>query len=319
MTLTRETDFINQAMANPGQWWDPQSLAGLSGLKAPESLLGNRSVMLRADISTIWCKWFIESLCDPDNYVSNIKGFAYIYHDVLPRIRFLFPRKSEDDIKEFAKTVSRLIQKEVYRRREIRRTSITREIREYLVDMCFGEVRCWICGRKFTDEQIMRFIEGHQHAQKLPYYVDIFKPIGLVARDMKIEVDHVVPVKHGGGVGDNLRLSCGWCNSHKSGFNFLYEVGETYNICIIDKKKTIKLPNYFWTIRTLATRPRCEFLGGCDRTTSNDELTVYCLHEKGVVNPANIAVTCMEHDPIRKIRHMSRKKFLDSIQINSRH
>jgi hypothetical protein len=114
----------------------------------------------------------------------------------------------------------------------------------------------------------------------------------------------VLPVAAGGTGGANLRLACGWCNGHKSDNLSLYD--QAFNPIIVRHPVlgVVTVPRPFWVVRLLAYRRRCEWsgAGGCTRTTSNAELFIAARREGGAMNPANLTVTCEEHDPFKAIR-----------------
>ncbi|WP_228379231.1 hypothetical protein [Demequina rhizosphaerae] len=77
----------------------------------------------------------------------------------------------------------------------------------------------------------------------------------------------------------------------------LYDVGLASRSRRHPRRGVVSVPQPFWVVRTLALRPRCEFLEGCEKTAISSELTVALRHEKGDANPSNLTVTCIEHHP----------------------
>jgi hypothetical protein len=168
-----------------------------------------------------------------------------------------------------------------------------------LIDEVHPEVRCWICGYSFSTGVVDRFLsdEFQAHGTKLKF-VDVFKPIGRVNNDTRIEIDHVLPFSAGGAEGDNLRLACGWCNRNKAAAFSIYEQAITPSAVNLSSKRRINIPRPIWVLRLLATRRRCEAQGGCECRTSTHELTVALHNPAGDPNPMNLMVICRDHDPM---------------------
>ncbi|WP_457897883.1 HNH endonuclease [Rhizobium sp. LEGMi166a] len=118
---------------------------------------------------------------------------------------------------------------------------------------------------------------------------------------MSIEIEHVVPVAHGGHGLDNLRLACGWCNKYKSSKISLYEASQVPSQVSgfkMGPHEIHELPHPFWTIRVLALRRRCQHPEGCVKTADDAEMFVSLVDWGGSPNPINLAIFCEHHDPM---------------------
>lgn len=311
MSLGEVRTFINYATGALSQSWNFAALQPLSGIHPSGAVLGSRETLLRADVHTLWFRWFLESIVDPEKFVANYPGYPFLVAEVFPKVAGMFPSVPLDERHELASAVTRVIGAEIERRRNLRRQSISRDTRMLIWDRAGPNQRCWICGYLFDDLAKSEFL-GLPRAnliRQLAMFVDIAKPRGLNARDYKIEVDHVDPVSAGGQNGDNLRLSCGWCNAHKSNSLSLYDVAGERRFLKHPKDGRIAVPQPFWVIRLLGLRQRCESPAGCDRTTTNSELTIASRNPAGAMNPVNMTIVCDLHDTMKADRLVSRGLF----------
>ena len=182
-------------------------------------------------------------------------------------------------------------------REKPRRVALSRAQRHQLLELAGTTPRCWLCGAEFSVVAVENFRFRRRKELNLPLYVDVLKPRGLLPRDLKIEADHVIPFSKGGGEGDNLRLACGWCNNHKSSYTSIYDVEGQPKALRAKLNEVTALPQPLWIVRLLATVRRCEHPEGCDQSVDNARMTIAPMTEGGVMNPANLRVTCYEHDP----------------------
>jgi len=120
---------------------------------------------------------------------------------------------------------------------------------------------------------------------------------GLQQRDFRIEIDHVLALASGGD-DESLRLACGWCNRHKSNYGAIYDVNGAPRRPRTPTLSHYSLPRPFWTVRVLALVQHCEHGLGCSNTVDNSELTIAPVSSGGAMNPSNLQVTCLEHDPL---------------------
>lgn len=288
--------------------WDVQCLSSIANQRVPDFIMSGRGSLLRGDIHILWTQWFIESICDPETFANSDQGYAHIVKAVQQRLSLIFTGVSESERNALVKYIARLLDKEVQRRKTRRRISPTLDTRRFLWDISGSEPRCWICGYRFTQWAENKFLRCNSSTEPpLPQFIDYMTLHGLTKRDISIEIDHAVPFSKGGNEEDNLRLACGWCNSHKGEHMSLYAVTAKLRTLKHPKlgKKTI--PHPFWVVRLLSIRRRCEHEGGCDKTVDNADLMVVPRHPEGAMNPTNLRVTCAEHDPLGSSRLVSRK------------
>lgn len=300
--------FLNNTANKLENCWDINILSNISSQRVPDFIMNERGVLLRADIHILWTQWFLESICDPDILTDSEISYAHIVKTVQNSIPLIFPKFSNPERKEITKYIARLVDKEVQRRKSIRRTAISLETKKFLWEIYNPEPRCWICGYKFTKWAENIFLGyGNYTEQPRPSFIDYITLHGLNKRDIVIEVDHAVPISKGGAEEDNLRLSCGWCNSHKSNYISLYDVPVKPRRVEHPKLGKHSVPHPFWIIRLLAVRKRCEYEGGCNNNVDNSQLTVIPKYSKGMMNPTNLRVVCSEHDSLGSHRLVSRK------------
>ncbi|AFZ36046.1 HNH endonuclease [Stanieria cyanosphaera PCC 7437] len=288
--------------------WDVKILSHIANQRVPDLVMSGRGTLLRADIHLLWTQWFLESICDPNKFINSSQGYAHIFKVVQQRIPFICNQISESELQKLTIDISRLIAKEVERRKTRKRIRLDIDKKKLLWDIQGLEPRCWICGYKFTNWAENKFL-GYSNCKEvpLPRFVDYMTLHGLKQRDVSVEIDHAVPFSKGGTDElDNLRLSCGWCNCHKSDRLSIYDV--TVQPQIIEHPKFGKqsIPHPFWVVRLLSIRRRCEYEGNCDKTVNNSQLTLIYKHPEGAMNPANLKVICQEHDPLGSSRLISR-------------
>ncbi|MHC0065267.1 HNH endonuclease [Nostoc sp. UIC 10890] len=307
MEFAEISSFLDTTADKLEASWDITSLSNIANQRVPDFIMSGRGTLLRADIHILWTQWFIESICNPDIFANSSQGYAYIVKTVQKRVPLIFPGISEDERNKITKYIARLVDKEVQRRRERKRISLSLENRKMLWDIYGTEQRCWICGYTFTTWAENKFL-GYINYQEapLPQFVDYMTLHGLTERDISVEVDHAVPFSKGGNEEDNLRIACGWCNSHKSDRTSLYDVALKPRILNHTKLGKQSIPHPFWIVRLLSVRRCCEYEGGCEQTVDNSQLTVFPRHPEGAMNPTNLRVICSEHDPLGSNRFMSR-------------
>jgi hypothetical protein len=261
----------------------------------------------RADYESQLAFWFAESVVDPRRFVGSKSTLPYaeIFEAVLeatkldPAWNDLEPTCAIVLARRLARTLAELVRRMRYAGR---RVTMTRSTREELLVLAGTEPRCWICGFRFTPSAVAKFLGSTGKDASVSRFVDVLKPRGLSASDSRIEVDHMIPASLGGGESGNLRLSCGWCNRHKSNNVLLSDVGSAAVAAGPNALGLTTLPQPFWTLRLLISVGRCEHGEGCSRTTRDSEMTVAPKHLYGATNPTNLMVTCSEHDPIARYR-----------------
>jgi 5-methylcytosine-specific restriction endonuclease McrA len=299
--------FLEATSARFETSWQVANLNRIAERRVPDFITGRQDTVLRADINTLWTQWFLESICDPEKFVEVYPGYAYIVHAVKIEVPLLFTNIEVSKHGELIKLISRLVDKEIQRRQTRNRIAFDSSIKDALWDVYGPEPRCWICGYKFSQWAINKFL-GRRTYEEIPQpqFIDYIKPRGLNRRDFQIEIDHVFPFVGGGGDDpNNLRIACGWCNSHKSDHLSIYDVAAKPSVIQHPRLGRMSIPHPFWSIRLLSLHRRCEYEGGCDKTVENAELTVTSRHKEGSMNPVNLRVTCLDHDHFGSDRYIS--------------
>ncbi|WP_088348097.1 MULTISPECIES: HNH endonuclease signature motif containing protein [Rhodomicrobium] len=311
MLLTRLSHYIDGTPHDSSSLWRMTDLVDMSSRPPPDAMLPRNEPMLRADAYAIWFRWFMEGLCNPLRYVEDeTKTIIDVLADVLARVDALYSSEPQDERIAFAQKISQRIMLEVERHRQLKRVGASRAIKRDLVDAAGSEPRCWICGFKFSGQAVDRFLKKRKGIElDLPKFVDVLKPRGILSRDIRIEVDHIVPVAGGGGGKDNLALACGWCNKSKGARTSIYDADgrPPRSVYALGSVVWHELPHPFWTVRILATRARCEHAGGCSATVKNAELFIAPGDARGAPNPSNLHIYCAEHDPYAAHRFFGRE------------
>ncbi|MFN6484118.1 MULTISPECIES: HNH endonuclease [unclassified Nostoc] len=307
MEFAEIQSFLETTADKLEAYWDEKSLSYISNQKVPDFIMSGRGLLLRSDIHILWTQWFLESICDPEIFANSTQGYAYLLKTVKERIPFIFPEISARERNKLTINIARLLEKEVQRRKIKKRTVVSRDDRKLLWDIYGAEQRCWICGYKFTKWAENKFLGyTNNNEAPLPMFVDYMTLHGLIERDICVELDHAVPFSKGGCEEDNLRLACGWCNSHKGDRISLYDVALKPRTLEYPNSRKQSIPHPFWIVRLLSVRRSCEYEGGCNQTVENAQLTVFPRHPEGAMNPTNLRVICPEHDPLGSNRFVSR-------------
>lgn len=312
MYWTSEARFLSQTVTRGLDGWDNGELRALGGLDVPDAALGSHRFLLRADIAERWGRWFAQSLADPVRYAAPGTTKVRVRADVSRSVRSWLGVYSGKELDEVIRVATDAVWELVTRVRATGRSrrALGKEDRLLLLGLAGSPPRCWICGGTFADAAIENYLDRVDAKMALPGLVDILKPRGLVRRDLLIEVDHVVPHSKGGGEVENLRLACGWCNRHKSSHESIYDIPAEYDMRRRGGEGTrqfkgVSVPRPFWTVRLLGVIGMCEHREGCTRTADECELTVCPVSTSGAMNPANLRVTCWEHDPYGEQRLQS--------------
>jgi 5-methylcytosine-specific restriction endonuclease McrA len=295
--------FLDSLQLTRGAW-DAKVVDRIASMAVPDGILGHRKSLLRCDIYRQWARWFIEGLADSAAFdpasVDYITVFVAVRAAVDQRFKDTLTPPSRHELASIAaRTLYASIDE---RREEQRRARLGRGERVLLLELAGAPPRCGICGTAFSDQSIDAFVELQCPPDGKKALIDVLRPSGLSGRDLRIEVDHLIPFSVGGGETDNLRLTCGWCNAAKSANESLYDVNGTVRRVQRNALGITSLPRPFWVVRVLGTVGRCESETMCHATARNSELTVVPALASGALNPTNLRVTCLEHDPLRHLR-----------------
>ena len=299
MAATPEARFVQDALGGASSWWLGSTLRRVAGIEVPGAVLDGNRDLLVADIRLLWAHWFVESLGDPKRYLTGGANRPRIFADVLKAVRDRFASRGSDEQEEIASSVADIVLGMARGLEQTRggRRRWPRPLKQELLDRAKDPPRCWLCGGVFPQAAVDRFESGRRDIEVKPLpYVDILKPRGVRNWELAIQVDHVYAFAQGGGEGDNLALACGWCNRWKSWYRWLYDADSSHVMPgQAGPLKGMDLPKPFWTVRLMGAVRQCEH-DGCDRSADNSEVTVAPIG-KGALNPLNLRVTCLDHDP----------------------
>jgi hypothetical protein len=238
-----------------------------------------------------------------DAYASTRAKYPFIYEEVSQRVSATLSELDKHDARALSAKVARLAHNEAQRRADIAdRVPLALSTRTQLLDLADGAPFCWICGWRFGRSSVAIFLGATDENIELPLLIDIYKPIGLRARHLRVEVDHVVA--HSAGGGDklqNLRLCCGWCNTHKSNRSSIYDVSGQCRPAGSGSGHR-NLPQPFWVVRLLALEAERGIVSPKD-----GELTIAPRNHRGALNPANLMVVTQADDPLGPDRFQRRE------------
>jgi 5-methylcytosine-specific restriction endonuclease McrA len=302
--------FLEAAFASGGTHWESSDVESLAANVVPDAVFRLRKPVLVADVTVTWAQWFIQSFIDAAAPNAAYTSYAHIVKDVLPAVQRLMPQAPTDETNALAFRIARIALEQIEIKADRRRENLSAENREDILDLAGKQPRCWICGYRFSDWAVRRFLTKDEHASvTLPLFIDYVTGHGMRERDLSIEIDHVVPVAAGGRNDDNLRIACGWCNSRKKDYVSIYDVGSVPKVFHHPHLGVTSVPQPFWVVRLLALRKRCESSTGCNRTTANSRLFIGPLNATGAMNPVNLTVRCADHDELRNHRLVPRSLF----------
>ncbi|MFU1545096.1 HNH endonuclease [Aeromonas veronii] len=146
---------------------------------------------------------------------------------------------------------------------------------------------CHICGRRFSIEEIMCFLDGNpQSARHSQIFEDRLKPIYSYKHGWSIALDHINPIS-GSGIDDedNLALACHYCNSMKKDYISIFDMSN---------RSLYASSNISWKIHaTRLISTSCCIT--CGRGNSETELTVSRFSKYALNTLENFYVTCYEH------------------------
>jgi hypothetical protein len=292
---------VSRSQENP---WELSALSDVASRNLPDALFGEHATLLRGDMGIIWARWFLEGICDPQYYVDiyHKTGYPKIFGLVLRRVRELFPNMPQQECIAVSRQAARMIDLEVSRRITKKRVQPSKADKLSLWTSAMPSPRCYVCGSRFSKAAEDFYLGRSTAAPATPKYIDYIKLRGTNERHMRVEIDHVVPVAQGGLGGGNFRLACGWCNLFKSSKSSIYDDDCVPLLVHHPQLGKVSIPRPFWIVRTLLLRGRCEWPGGCSKTTVNSELTIVSRRMNAAMNPTNLKVTCLDHDDQRSRR-----------------
>jgi hypothetical protein len=298
MDYSEVDHFLERAFLDNFSQWDQGALTKISTILEPDVVLGARKTALRADIKSLWARWFVEGLYDPHKPKGH--NFTEIYSKVKRSINDFNAINTENNI-SIAKELTRVIYAEISQKQDANRIQFSQKQKETLLVLAGKEARCSICGYNFSSYAIDSFLNKDLYNELgRPLFIDYMTGHGAKKKDLLIEIDHIVPISHGGANDlDNLQLLCGWCNRHKSNYNNFYESNFSPKSIRHPKLGKLSIPRPLWIIRALATKQKCEH-PGCSATNKDSRLYVMPKHVHGAPNPISIKIVCSEHDSLEE-------------------
>lgn len=312
MSIETVTAFIENTPYDMASAWNYDEVLALAGRGLPtESFLRDQEPLLKGDQHRLWMRWFLEGLVSPHRIATDPTiDRLDVLESAFKRVTSLYAGIDLDRRQKLAEAVTNHIFATVSLLRAAAKRDYADLATRHALVAAASPPRCYICGYAFSREALEAFLKVRGRAPiSLPPLLDVFRPRGLVERDVKIEIEHVVPVAAGGTGKANLRLACGWCNKYKSDRVSIYEapfMPPRTTSFHIGSHRLNELPSPFWVIRMLALRGKCQHVDGCNRTVANAELFVSLTDWTGSPNPTNLVVHCHEHDPICIDRMQSR-------------
>lgn len=310
MSIDSVVDFLNRASHDGKGGVSGSEMSSLGSSQVPQVFLGLEEGWLRGDQHRVWMRWFLDRMVSPYQFRSS-NGVSR--NDVLTvvagRVRQMFPGAPGVTLRDLSNVATDHIFAEVVRlenaRKRDRATPATR------LSLIAQSKRCYICGYEFPQEAIDRFSGKRGVAPPgLPGNVDIYMPRGLLEQDLRIDIEHVIPVAAGGHGQANLKLACGWCNRWKSAHGSIYDVSTKTLLAKtafkVGNVTQFELPHPYWLVRLLMMRRRCSHEYPCDNTPEVTAFAVAPVDVYGSPNPSNLAVYCSDHDPLASKRLKSR-------------
>jgi len=303
VSIDKLAHIFDTAPQTPEAAWNYGEVTKLASLQLPDTVFGDDESLLKGDQHRLWLRWFLEGLASPHILAGDPNnGRLEVFNVVFRRITQLYSTIDHFRRYSLANKLTDLLFADVQRiRRSTHRDYASKATRTALISASPAP-RCYLCGYVFSQEacDAFRQVKG-SNPVRLPALVDILRPRGLKDREIKIEIEHIVPVASGGSGQTNLRLACGWCNIYKSSKVSLYEAAfmpARTSAFFVGTHRLHELPQRFWTVRLLALKGKCQHQAGCSATAADAELFIALRDWSGSPNPTNLAVYCERHDPV---------------------
>lgn len=289
-------EYIEDAFSSLDNAWDSKSINRNGSILPPEDIFLGDKNLLRNDINLQWLTWFCESICFLHDDLST-KNLHDVHSLVRRGLRNIGINTDSSDGFSLSKIIALFVSKKLDIIYERKRETATKDRKLELLESAGRFPKCWICNENFSDGAIELFLSsGRSGSIVLPSMIDYMMPRGLIERDLKIEIEHKIPFSKGGGDlkdNDNIALSCGWCNRHKSNFISLYDVGRSGKYYKHRTLGDVSIPEPYWIIRKMALYRECADKL-CTRGRKN-KLFVDLVNPHGTANPFNIKIVCCDH------------------------
>lgn len=263
-------------------------------LDSPESIQGDCAKILKDDLNNLLFRWFVDSIKPFDD--CNELPYPYVYNSVRRVLDKRFPSVPSSEIISASLALSKIAKDSDLA--EKRKTYWPVKTKSELLSRAKG--RCKICGYKFDNSAIDRFLLGSSILLRKSQIYDCLKPTRMSTWHSKIYIDHIRPVSRGGSNNiENLQTLCGFCNSSKKDFITIFDQSHTSGPVIIEHPKirsSIHLSSWFLVVRMLAGG-KCN---SCGEKADKTELTVAPMVLSRTINPSNILVTCYICDELKR-------------------
>lgn len=298
MSLKRLAEALDAFGATIDSPWDANSLRHLA--EVPWESAADSDWLLDADFRVVFLRWLAECgqpLTDPRKPVHIQR--ALVVQQVMRYVDGMFPPTLDGSLDHERRELIRALG-QVAARVSQPPSSGTAHLsdleRRELLDEAGSPSRCYLCGVKFGRPAIATFLREEVPAFRATPFVDMFYPQGLNGIDLRIEIDHVRPKAQGGPHAlSNLRLACGYCNRVKSD-----------SLTVLDRTRygpwlnhpdlgRMRLPHPTWILRMFALLGECKV---CQATSESSQLVVAPVVWSSLLNPLNLRVYCVMHDPI---------------------
>ncbi|MBM5663839.1 HNH endonuclease [Burkholderia pseudomallei] len=280
--------------------WTGLAADDLADAPFPDQMFHAGAEVPKADINVLWARWFVRSLFVASSSTARVVDIVREIARYIDERHAGLSQSKKDSLRQ---QLFELVSDEMTRERQEGRKAVSGRDREVLLDLAGTPCRCALCGYRFSQEAIDRFVDQVPVAIPLPRYVDFIRPSGLYEQDLRIEVDHKYPVSKGGGHLNNLQLLCGWCNGAKRDYTNIYECGVAPLPFMHPRRGLIEVPQPFWIVRKMVAVRACEHPGpeACTENNTSCELRIAPIFG-GAMTPPNLAVFCEKHDPLRSDR-----------------
>lgn len=279
--------------------WSEEQVNLLAQQAFPEDVIGPRKWLLRADANMAHARWFLESLCDTAAFDNDESlGFLHLVEKIRDAVRLIDQHLPDDELAKVIEALGAVAWRDIEGRRLRRRAAMTASIKSALWFESDPDQRCYLCGYKFTAAARDLFLGRSRVKPAVPRLIDFTRPRTKV-RHLCVEIDHMHPVAEGGSNDlENLRLACGLCNIVKSRFGSIYDAYSwPARVFRHPNLGWVTIPQPLWLIRVISLRQRCEHREGCSATLKTHELFASPWSPNGSLNPVNIKVSCVTHDP----------------------
>lgn len=315
--------FLESSLEQMQQPWDAELLRRVARPQLPPEIAGSHRWLLEGDLRLTWLRWFIEDFVNIDEVRKSVQsgsveraGFAEVFSTVFSRLLDEDAESSRSEIKATAIMISRLALLLLGRTGTLASRVIPENLKYQLATQSPNGPRCALCGYKFREDSVNWFLglaaERPAHVVRL---IDVVRPRGLYPSDLGIQVDHIIPLARGGETSlSNLQLACGWCNSSKNDYTYIYDASFASSESVVVKELgQFHLPRRFWVVRMTSLIGRCEDRSGCSASLTDSELFLAPRRSSAVLNPVSAKVFCKRHDPWYKARLVDRSTFVAGV------